>query len=59
LGHRAVIDGEPMTYGEYQSLPEGPGYSLLGGLVFREPAPTVGHQVVVDNLLWTLRGLQI
>lgn len=56
LGHRTPIDGRPTTYNEYLSLPEGAGYSLLGGLLFREPAPTVDHQVVVDNVLALLRG---
>lgn len=55
LGHRTAIDGVPMSYDEYLSLPEGSGYSLLGGLLFREPAPTVDHQVVVDNILAFLR----
>jgi len=55
LGHRTPIDGLPMTYVQYLSLPEGSGYNLLDGLLFRDPAPTVDHQVIVDNILALLR----
>jgi len=44
-----------MSYDMYRSLPEGTGYDLLGGLCFREPMPTVSHQMVMRNILELLR----
>ena len=44
-----------MGYDAYRALPEGAGYDLLGGLCFREPMPTVDHQLVVDDIVGLLR----
>ncbi len=55
LGPRVPIEAVPMTYREYLALPEGVGYALLDGLCFREPMPTVHHQIIADNIAELLR----
>lgn len=52
---RVPVEGVPMRADTYLALPEGSGYDLLGGLVFREPMPAVDHQVIVDNVVALLR----
>jgi Uma2 family endonuclease len=56
LAPRDVIGGVAMTYDEYRSLPEGRGYDLLDGLCFREPMPTLHHQLIADNVVEILRN---
>ncbi len=44
-----------MSDEQYGSTPDGAGYGLLGGRLFREPAPGLPHQVVLGHVLVLLR----
>lgn len=54
-GLRRPIAGNPMSDEQYGSTPEGAGYGLLGGRLFREPAPGLPPQVVLGHVLVLLR----
>ncbi|MBE3588011.1 MAG: Uma2 family endonuclease [Thermoanaerobacteraceae bacterium] len=43
-----------MTYREYRQLPEDKRYELIGGKLYMVPAPSVIHQMVLENLGYIL-----
>ncbi|SHJ82445.1 Uma2 family endonuclease [Desulfofundulus thermosubterraneus] len=43
-----------MTYREYLQLPEDKRYELIGGRLYMVPAPSVIHQMVLENLGYIL-----
>jgi len=44
------------TYEDYQSLPEGAPYQLIGGELILTPAPSIYHQIISGKLQFKLRA---
>ena len=44
------------TYENYQSLPEGAPYQLIGGELILTPAPSIYHQIISGKLEFQLRA---
>jgi Uma2 family endonuclease len=42
------------TYEDYEKLPEGAPYQLIGGELVMTPAPVPNHQIPLGNLFWKL-----
>jgi len=42
------------TYADYQKLPEGAPYQLIGGDLVKEPAPVPYHQMVSIKIVFEL-----
>ena len=53
----AVISArkEVYTYEDYQSLPEGAPYQLIGGEFILTPAPAIYHQIISGRLEFQIR----
>ncbi len=44
------------TYEDYQSLPEGAPYQLIGGELIMTPAPSIYHQIISGRLEFQMRA---
>lgn len=43
------------TFADYQNLPEGAPYQLIGGDLIMSPAPTLYHQQIAGNIFFLMR----
>jgi Uma2 family endonuclease len=46
---------KPLTYKDYEALPEGAPYQLIDGELIMTPAPTPLHQNIIGNIYQSLR----
>jgi len=54
MGTAALEKKNKHTYADYEKLPEGSPYQLIGGELVMTPAPTPYHQIITGNIFFEL-----